>query len=157
TEITRDLMDARRNCGAVTIYEAEDVSPRDFADGKPCVSYLKDGVVSEIECDFIAGCDGFHGISRQSVPADRIENYERVYPFGWLGLLSDTTPVSDELIYVNNDRGFALCSMRSPTRSRYYLQCDLNEDVDAWPDERFWAELGLRLDDEAKSRLVVGP
>ena len=108
-------------------------------------------------CDFIAGCDGFHGVSRKSVPPGAIRNYERVYPFGWLGLLSDTPPVSSELIYVRHERGFALCSMRSPTRSRYYLQCSLAEDVEDWPDERFWDELRLRLDDEAQRALVTGP
>jgi p-hydroxybenzoate 3-monooxygenase len=157
TEITRDLMDARRACGAPTIYEAENVKLHDSASGKPRVSFLKDGVPSEIACDFIAGCDGSHGISRQSVPAEQIEEYERVYPFGWLGVLSDTPPVSDELIYINHPRGFALCSMRSPTRSRYYVQCNLTEEVGAWPDERFWDELKLRLDDEGRRRLSTGP
>jgi p-hydroxybenzoate 3-monooxygenase len=121
------------------------------------VSWRAKGKAHEIECDFIAGCDGFHGVSRKSVPPGAIQNYERVYPFGWLGLLSDTPPVSEELIYVRHSLGFALCSMRSPTRSRYYLQCSLAEDVDAWPDERFWDELKLRIDDEARERIVTGP
>jgi p-hydroxybenzoate 3-monooxygenase len=157
TEITRDLMEARTACGAQTIYEAEDVMPLDFDGAKPSVRYRKDGKDFEIECDFIAGCDGFHGVSRQSVPATSIENFERVYPFGWLGILSETPPVSDELIYINHERGFALCSMRSPTRSRYYLQCSLAEHVEDWTDARFWDELKLRLDDEARARLVTGP
>jgi p-hydroxybenzoate 3-monooxygenase len=108
------------------------------ASSRPRVSYRVDGKSHEIECDFIAGCDGFHGISRKSVPPGAIKNYERVYPFGWLGLLSDTPPVSKELIYIRHQLGFALCSMRSPTRSRYYIQCSLAEDIDAWPDERFF-------------------
>ena len=157
TEITRDLMEARTACGAQTIYEAEDVTPLDFDGAKPHVRYRKDGKDIEIECDFIAGCDGFHGVSRQSVPATSIEIFERVYPFGWLGILSETPPVSEELIYINHERGFALCSMRSPTRSRYYLQCSLAEHVEDWTDARFWDELKLRLDDEARARLVTGP
>jgi p-hydroxybenzoate 3-monooxygenase len=110
-----------------------------------------------IECDFIAGCDGFHGISRASVPADALRTYERVYPFGWMGILSDTTPVSEELIYVSHERGFALCSMRSRTRSRYYVQCPLSEQVDEWPDERFWTELRRRLPEDAARALATGP
>ncbi len=157
TEITRDLMEARATSGALTIYEAEDVQPFDFDGDKPRVRFRKDGKEREIVCDFIAGCDGFHGISRQSVPAKSIETFERVYPFGWLGILSETPPVSDELIYVHHPRGFALCSMRSQTRSRYYVQCSLDEHVDAWPDGRFWDELKSRLDEEARERLVIGP
>jgi p-hydroxybenzoate 3-monooxygenase len=157
TEITHDLMEGRAASGAVTIYEASDVSLHDFAGAKPRLTYRKAGQDSEVECDFIAGCDGFHGIARNSVPPDAIRNYERVYPFGWLGLLSDTPPVSEELIYVRHHLGFALCSMRSPTRSRYYVQCSLAEQVDAWPDERFWETLKARLDDEARDSLVTGP
>ena len=161
TEITHDLMEGRAASGAVTIYEANDVSLHDFAGAKPRLRYRKAGQenksVSEVECDFIAGCDGFHGVARKSVPPDAIRTYERVYPFGWLGLLSDTPPVSEELIYVRHHLGFALCSMRSPTRSRYYVQCSLAEQVDAWPDERFWETLKLRLDDEARDSLVTGP
>jgi p-hydroxybenzoate 3-monooxygenase len=156
TEITHDLMEGRAASGAVTIYEASDVGLHDFAGAKPRLTYRKAGQDSEVECDFIAGCDGFHGIARKSVPADAIRNYERVYPFGWLGLLSDTPPVSEELIYVRHHLGFALCSMRSPTRSRYYVQCSLAEQVDAWPDERFWETLKARLDDEARDSLVTG-
>jgi p-hydroxybenzoate 3-monooxygenase len=157
TEITKDLMDGRAAAGAPTVYAAYDVALHDVFGGRPRVSYRADGKSQEIECDFIAGCDGFHGVSRKSVPPGAIKSYERVYPFGWLGLLSDTPPVSDELIYVRHDLGFALCSMRSPTRSRYYIQCSLAEDVDDWPDERFWDELKLRLDAEARDRLVTGP
>jgi p-hydroxybenzoate 3-monooxygenase len=157
TEITRDLMEGRAASGQQTIYEATDVNLHDVAGELPVVRYTKDGRQAEISCDFIAGCDGFHGISRQSVPVDKIRSHERVYPFGWLGLLSNTPPVSDELIYVHHERGFALCSMRSPTRSRYYLQCSLAEHVEEWPDERFWRELTLRLDNEARGRLVTGP
>jgi len=157
TEITRDLMDGRAAAGALTEYEAEGVSLHDFVGSRPHVRYRLDGREREIECDFIAGCDGFHGVSRKSVPPDAIKSFERVYPFGWLGLLSDTPPVSEELIYIRHDRGFALCSMRSRTRSRYYLQCSLAEEVEAWPDTRFWEELRLRLDDAANARLVTGP
>jgi p-hydroxybenzoate 3-monooxygenase len=157
TEITRDLMDARRALGLPSIYEAYDVAPHDFASQHPRVTYRHDGKEGAIDCDFIAGCDGFHGVCRKSVPPGSIKNYERVYPFGWLGLLSDTPPVSEELIYIRHQLGFALCSMRSMTRSRYYLQCSLAEDIDAWPDERFWEELKLRLDDEARAALVTGP
>jgi p-hydroxybenzoate 3-monooxygenase len=157
TEVTKDLMDGRAAASLPTIYSAYDVELHDIAGTKPRVTYRADGKNHELECDFIAGCDGFHGISRKTVPSSAIKNYERVYPFGWLGLLSDTPPVSKELIYVRHELGFALCSMRSATRSRYYLQCSLAEDVDAWPDERFWDELRLRLDDEARDRLVTGP
>ncbi len=157
TEVTRDLMDAREAAGEKTVYEAEDVSLHDFDSTRPKVRYRKDGRDHEVECDFIAGCDGFHGVCRESVPAGSISNFERVYPFGWLGVLSETKPVSDELIYVCHERGFALCSMRSPTRSRYYIQCSLSERVEEWSDERFWDELRRRLDPEAASNLVTGP
>ncbi len=157
TEVTRDLMDAREARGAATLYEADEVSVHDFDTPRPRVRYRKDGALREIECDFIAGCDGFHGVCRQSVPADAIRTFERVYPFGWLGVLSDTRPVSEELIYVCHERGFALCSMRSPTRSRYYIQCSLAERVEEWPDERFWEELRRRLDPDAVRDLITGP
>ena len=157
TEVTRDLMDAREAAGAKTVYEAEDVSVHDFDSNRSKVRYRKDGREHEVECDFIAGCDGFHGVCRESVPAGSISNFERVYPFGWLGVLSETKPVSDELIYVCHERGFALCSMRSPTRSRYYIQCSLSERVEEWSDDRFWDELRRRLDPEAASDLVTGP
>ncbi len=157
TEITKDLMDGRAAVGAMTVYAAHDVRLHDISGDKPRVSYRDDGTSHEINCDFIAGCDGFHGVSRQSVPPRAITPHERIYPFGWLGILSDTPPVSEELIYVHHPLGFALCSMRTPTRSRYYIQCSLAEDIDSWPDERFWEELKPRLDDEARERLVTGP
>ncbi len=157
TEVTRDLMDARLVAGAPTIYEATDVALHDFDTERPRVSWTKDGVRHELECDFIAGCDGSHGVSHNSVPAGAIRRYERIYPFGWLGLLSDTTPVSEELIYASHERGFALCSMRSRTRSRYYVQCRLDDRVEAWSDDRFWDELRRRLDPPAAEALVTGP
>jgi p-hydroxybenzoate 3-monooxygenase len=156
TEVTRDLMDARQSAGLPTIYSASNVAVHDFDTSKPRVTYEKDGQRFEISCDFIAGCDGFHGVCRASVPRKSITEYEKVYPFGWLGLLSDTPPVSEELIYVNSPRGFALCSQRSQTRSRYYLQVPLTDKVEQWSDEAFWAELRLRLDDEGRSKLVTG-
>jgi p-hydroxybenzoate 3-monooxygenase len=157
TELTRDLMNARAASGATTVYEAKNVQVHDFDTNKPRVTYEKDGVTHTIECDFIAGCDGFHGVCRASVPRNAIKEYEKVYPFGWLGLLSDTPPVHDELIYVNSPRGFALCSMRSHTRSRYYLQVPLTDRVENWSDDAFWQELRRRLDDEANEKLVTGP
>ncbi len=157
TEVTQDLMDAREAAGLDTIYEAEDVALHDFDGEHPRVTWRKDGAEHELQCDVIAGCDGYHGVSRQSVPDSAIRNYERVYPFGWLGILSDTPPVSEELIYSNHERGFALCSMRSPTRSRYYVQCSLDDKVENWSDDSFWEELKRRLDDEAAQSLVTGP
>jgi p-hydroxybenzoate 3-monooxygenase len=157
TEITRDLMDARAAAGLKTVYEAANVSLHDFDGHRPRVRYEKDGATHEIECDFIAGCDGYHGVSRASVPASALQTFERVYPFGWLGILSDTPPVSDELIYTHHERGFALCSMRSPTRSRHYVQVSLDEKVEDWSDDRFWDELRRRLDPEAAESLVTGP
>jgi p-hydroxybenzoate 3-monooxygenase len=157
TEVTRDLMDARAAAGAATEYEALDVTPSGFDGAHPRVSYRKDGIAHELACDFIAGCDGFHGISRHSVPEDALTIFERTYPFGWLGLLVEMPPLAPELIYVNHARGFALCSMRSPTRSRYYIQCDATERAENWPDERFWAELRRRLDTAAAGHLRTGP
>jgi p-hydroxybenzoate 3-monooxygenase len=157
TEVTKDLMDARAAAGAKSVYDADDVSLHGFDTARPRVRFQADGRDREVECDFIAGCDGFHGVSRKSVPHAAIQYYERVYPFGWLGVLSDTPPVSDELIYVNHERGFALCSMRSRTRSRCYVQCSLAEDVDQWPDDRFWEELRERLDSRTAEALVTGP
>ncbi len=157
TELTKDLMQARAAAGLKTVYEAKDVSVHDFDTGRPRVRYVKDGVAHEIECDFIAGCDGFHGVCRASVPQNAITNFERVYPFGWLGLLSETPPVSEELIYAKTGRGFALCSMRSHTRSRYYVQVPLSEKVENWSDDKFWDELRRRLDPKANERLVTGP
>ncbi|MEZ5641236.1 MAG: 4-hydroxybenzoate 3-monooxygenase [Burkholderiaceae bacterium] len=157
TELTRDLMDARAAAGLTTVYEAQNVAVHDFDSAKPWVTYEKDGQQHRIDCDFIAGCDGFHGVCRASAPRSAIKEYEKVYPFGWLGLLSDTPPVSDELIYVNSPRGFALCSQRSKTRSRYYLQVPLTDHVEDWSDDAFWQELKLRLDEEARAKLVTGP
>ena len=157
TEVTRDLMDARRAAGLTTIYEAGNVSLHEFDGERPLVRYTQNGATHEIRCDFIAGCDGYHGVSRQSVPAGALRTYERVYPFGWLGILSDTPPVSHELVYSNHERGFALCSMRSATRSRHYVQCSLDDKVENWSDDAFWAELRRRLDPEAAASLVTGP
>ena len=157
TEVTRDLMDARAAAGLTTVYDADDVQIHNFDSARPHVTYSKDGISHTIECDFIAGCDGFHGVCRASVPRQSIQEYEKVYPFGWLGVLSDTPPVHEELIYVNSQRGFALCSQRSHTRSRYYLQVPLTDKVDQWSDDAFWAELRLRLDPEAREQLVTGP
>lgn len=157
TEVTRDLMDARTRAGAPGIYHVEDVRIHDIDSDSPGVSYMKDGETYRLTCDYIAGCDGFHGVSRQSIPADVLKTYERVYPFGWLGLLSDTRPVHHELVYAHHPDGFALCSQRSATRSRYYLQVPLNEQVEAWSDERFWSELKRRLPDDLGGRIETGP
>lgn len=157
TEVTRDLMEARSAEGLATIYSAANVSLHGFDSQRPRVRYEKDGQTHEIECDFIAGCDGYHGVSRASVPADAIQTYEKIYPFGWLGVLADVPPVSHELIYANTERGFALCSMRSAHRSRYYVQVPADEKVQNWSDEAFWNELRARLDPEARERLVTGP
>lgn len=157
TEVTRDLMDAREKIGRTTVYEAADVTIHDFDTDRPRVRYVHDGVTHELECDFIAGCDGFHGVCRPSIPANALKTFERIYPFGWLGILSETPPVSPELIYANHERGFALCSMRSTHRSRYYVQCSLDDHIDQWPDDRFWDELKHRLDEEAVDHLVTGP
>jgi p-hydroxybenzoate 3-monooxygenase len=157
TEVTLDLMNARQKAGLTSVYEAADVRPHDFDTDHPRLTYVKEGTTHEIQCDFIAGCDGFHGISRASVKPDAIETFERVYPFGWLGILSETPPVSHELIYSNHARGFALCTMRSMRRSRYYVQCPLDDRVEDWPDQRFWDELKRRLDQKAAESLVTGP
>ena len=157
TEVTRDLMAARAAADLPTVYAAQKVAVHEFDSGKPHVTYDKDGATHRLDCDFIAGCDGFHGVCRASVPRSAITEYEKVYPFGWLGLLSDTPPVSDELIYIHSERGFSLCSQRSATRSRYYLQVPLSDKVEAWSDEAFWQELRLRLDDKGRQRLVTGP
>jgi len=157
TEVTRDLMNDRAAKGLTTVYEAQDVSLHDFDGASPHVTYVHNGQTHRLDCDFIAGCDGFHGVSRASVPKSAIREYEKVYPFGWLGLLSDTPPVSHELIYANTDHGFALCSMRSATRSRYYVQVPLTDKVEQWSDERFWDQLRLHLDEEGRANLVTGP
>lgn len=157
TELTRDLMEARTANGAPAIYSAENVQPHDMKGESPYVTYEKNGETHRIDCDYIAGCDGFHGVARQSIPADVLTHYERVYPFGWLGLLSDTPPVNHELIYAHHERGFVLCSQRSLTRSRYYLQVPLTDKVEQWSDERFWDELKARLPQDVADRLVTGP
>ena len=157
TEVTKDLMNHRLATNGITIYEAQDVQPHDFNTNQPWVSYKKDRVEHRVDCDFIAGCDGFHGISRASVPDQAIEIYEKVYPFGWLGILADVPPVSHELIYANHPQGFALCSMRSMTRSRYYVQCSLEDKVEEWSDDRFWDELRFRLPPDAADQVTTGP
>ena len=157
TAITEDLNDARLRLSGKIVFEADDVSPHDFDGALPSVSYRKDGVTHRLDCDFIAGCDGFHGISRASVPQTTMRSFERVVPFGWLGVMSETPPVADELIYAHHERGFALCSMRSRTLSRYYVQCAVTDAVADWSDARFWDELRRRIPDEAAQRLVTGP
>jgi p-hydroxybenzoate 3-monooxygenase len=157
TEVTRDLMDARRACGATTLYECENVSLHDMTSRSAKVECTREGRRLAIESDFIAGCDGFHGVSRRSIPAGFLKTYERVYPFGWLGILADVPPCNDELVYVNHERGFALCSMRSRTRSRYYIQCAADEDPAQWTDERFWAELRRRVDEKTAAGIITGP
>jgi p-hydroxybenzoate 3-monooxygenase len=158
TEVTRDLMDARQAAGLPTVYEAANVCIHDFDGRNPRVSYEKDGQTVELHCDFIAGCDGFHGVCRASVPKGAITEFEKVYPFGWLGVLADVPPVSPHaIVYGNSERGFSLCSMRSLTRSRYYVQCPLDDKVDAWSDQRFWDELRRRLDPALAEAIVTGP
>jgi p-hydroxybenzoate 3-monooxygenase len=157
TELTRDLIEQREADGRLTIHEAANVTPHAFDGATPYVTYEKDGITHRIDCDFIAGCDGFHGASRKAVPEKAIRTFEKVYPFGWLGLLAEVPPVSDELVYANHPRGFALCSMRSQTRSRYYLQCALDEKIEAWSDVRFWDELRRRLPAHHGEALVIGP
>jgi p-hydroxybenzoate 3-monooxygenase len=157
TELTRDLMSARQAAGLCTVYEAADVALHDFEGPRPWVSYLHQGRSHRLECDFIAGCDGFHGVSRASVQGSIVE-YEKVYPFGWIGLLADVPPVSPHaVVYGNSDRGFCLCSMRSLARSRYYLQCPLDDQPQAWSDQRFWDELRRRLDPALAQAIVTGP
>ena len=157
TEVTRDLMAARAAAGCATVYGAADVALHDFDGAAPSLSYSVGGVRHTLACDYIAGCDGYHGVSRASVPEAAVTSYERIYPFGWLGVLADTPPVANELIYSNHERGFALCSMRSPTRTRYYLQCAQGERVEAWSDAAFWDELRRRLDPATAEALVTGP
>ncbi len=158
TDVTHDLMDARKAEGLATVYGVGDsVALLGFDGALPLVRYVLDGQAFELQCDFIAGCDGFHGVSRASVPDGALRTYERVYPFGWLGVLADVPPVSRELIYANTGRGFALCSMRSLTRSRYYVQVGIEEKAEDWSDDAFWDELRLRLDPDAREHLVTGP
>ena len=157
TEVTKDLIDALTVAGAQLVFEAADVSIEGFDRPNPTVRYRHGGKSHELNCDFIAGCDGYHGVCRRSIPAAAVRSFERVYPFGWLGILADVPPVDHELIYSNHERGFALCSMRSPTRSRYYVQCTVDDKLEAWPDGRFWDELRRRLPERIAASLVTGP
>ena len=157
TEVTRDLMDAAASRGLEVIYEVENVALHDIESDAPHVTFRKDGADHRLDARFIAGCDGFHGPSRQAIPDSAGKAYEKIYPFGWLGILADVPPCADELIYATHDRGFALASMRSMTRSRYYVQVDLSERLEDWPDERIWDELRLRLGPEASERMTTGP
>jgi p-hydroxybenzoate 3-monooxygenase len=158
TEVTKDLMDHRAALGLQTIYEAKDVSLHELTTAKPVIRYLQDGVAQEIQCDFVAGCDGFHGVSRQSIPKDKLREFVREYPFGWLGVLADVPPVSPHaIIYGNSPEGFSLCSMRSLTRSRYYVQCPASDKVEDWSDARFWDELRARLPASVANNIITGP
>lgn len=157
TAVTRDLITKRLELGGEIIFGADNVQPLDIRSGSPSIHYTIDGEAHTIDCDFIAGCDGYHGVSRRSIPSDILQTFERVYPFGWLGLLSETPPVSEELIYNNHSRGFALCSMRSKTRSRCYIQVAADDSPDNWTDEQFWDELALRIGPETARILVRGP
>jgi len=157
TEVTRDLMRARAAAGLGTVYEAEAVSLHDFAGEQPSVRYRSGGSQHELRCDFIAGCDGFHGVSRASVPTQAITTFERVFPFGWLGVLASVPPCARELVYANHERGFALCSQRSPTLSRYYIQVAASDQVSEWSDAAFWDELRRRLPAEVAAAVTTGP
>ena len=157
TELTRDLYEARDRMKGVVIHNAEDVQPHDLKSANPYVTYRSGDEVVRIDCDFVIGADGFHGVSRKSIPRDVLKEYEKVYPFGWLGVLSRTKPVSPELIYAKHERGFALCSLRSQVLSRYYIQVPLTDNVEDWPDEAFWAELKRRLPAEVTAQLTTGP
>jgi p-hydroxybenzoate 3-monooxygenase len=157
TEITADLMEARQACGAPIHYKVEKVQIHDPDSDNPLVTYEKDGQQHRIACDYIAGCDGFHGVSRKTIPESLRTEYEKVYPVGWLGLLADTPPIDEELIYGVSDKGFFLCSMRSHTRSRYYVDVSLDEKVEDWSDDRFWEELSSRLPESVRGKLVTGP
>ncbi|PPT65060.1 4-hydroxybenzoate 3-monooxygenase [Xanthomonas arboricola] len=157
TEVTADLMQARARSAAPTYYSAQDVTLCGVDSDAPAVEFTHDGQRLRIDCDYIVGCDGFHGISRASIPPERLRLFERVYPFGWLGVLADTPPVNDELIYAQHPRGFALCSMRSPTRSRYYVQVPADARVEAWSDQAFWDELRARLPASLSAQLLTGP
>ncbi|MEI7531349.1 MAG: 4-hydroxybenzoate 3-monooxygenase [Betaproteobacteria bacterium] len=157
TEVTKDLVEARAKEKLLTVYEADEVTLHDLEEKRQKVTYFHQDNKHEISCDFIAGCDGYHGVSRSSIPQSAIKEFERIYPFGWLGLLSDTPPVDPELIYGKHVDGFYLCSMRSMTRSRYYIQCALNEDINQWSDDRFWDSLRKRLPTDLQMNLVTGP
>ena len=157
TEVTRDLYAARDALGGVVIHEAEDVTPHDLDSDRPYLTFVKDGVEERLDCDFVIGCDGYHGVSRQSIPKDVLQTFERVYPFGWLGVLSETPPVNEELIYARHDSGFALCSLRGPRLSRYYVQVKADESPDAWSDDAFWDRLKAAIPADVAARLVTGP
>jgi p-hydroxybenzoate 3-monooxygenase len=157
TEITADLMEARAASGAASLYEVGNVSIHDVTEECPYVLYEKDGEEHRIDCDYVAGCDGFHGVSRQTIPESVRTEYEKIYPVGWLGVLSDTPPIDDELMYGISEKGFFLCSMRSKSRSRYYVDVSLDEKVEDWSDDRFWEELGNRLPESVRGNLVTGP
>jgi p-hydroxybenzoate 3-monooxygenase len=157
TELTRDLYEARDRLGGIVIHDAEDVRPHDLESAHPYLTYRQGGKSARLDCDYIVGCDGFHGISRQSIPKERLRTFERIFPFGWLGVLTHTPPVSTELIYASHERGFALCSLRSTTLSRYYVQVPVTDSVDAWSDERFFDELKMRLPPDVAAALVTGP
>ncbi|HEY0686988.1 MAG TPA: 4-hydroxybenzoate 3-monooxygenase [Steroidobacter sp.] len=157
TEVTRDLMDARAACGAPSIYEAESVELHDITSAHPSVTFVHKGVKQRLECDFIAGCDGYYGVSRRSIPPEALSLFERTYPFGWLGVLADVPPAWDELIYADSERGFALASMRSETRVRCYVQCSLDDKVEEWSDDRFWAEFKRRVGEDVAARMTIGP
>ena len=157
TEVTRDLMAARQVAGAKTLYGASNVEPHGMKTEEPYITFDKDGDTFRLDCDYIAGCDGFHGVARQSIPATCLNIFERVYPFGWLGILADTPPVHDELVYARHEQGFALCSMRSATRTRYYVQVPADDKVENWSDERFWETLKSRLPTALADALITGP
>ena len=157
TEITRDLIAARLAAGGALHFSTPAVAVEDYGTDRPRIIYQQNGKHQELYCDFVAGCDGYHGVARQSVQATKLTLFEKVYPFGWLGILADTPPVAHELIYANHERGFALCSMRSPTRSRYYVQCALDDKVENWSDDAFWAELRRRLPPATAETLITGP
>jgi p-hydroxybenzoate 3-monooxygenase len=157
TEVTHDLIRAHRSRGAALIFEAAEVAPHDLESDTPWVSYVDGGISHRLDCDYVAGCDGYHGVSRASIPAAVLRCFERIYPFGWLGILADVPPCDEELIYSNHRNGFALASMRSLTRSRYYIQVPLTEKLEDWPDTRIWDELALRLGPEAAARMTRGP
>jgi p-hydroxybenzoate 3-monooxygenase len=157
TELTKDLYEARDRMKGAVIHNAEDVQPHDLKSGTPYVSYRDGDEVVRIDCDYVIGADGFHGVSRKSIPKTVLKEYEKVYPFGWLGVLSRTQPVSPELVYARHERGFALCSLRSQVLSRYYIQVPLTDTVEEWSDEAFWAELKRRLPGELGNKLITGP
>ena len=156
-ELQKDLAQARSAESGAVLWQVRDVALHDCESQAPRVSFMHSGARLELRCDFVAGCDGSHGVSRAVIPREQVAHYERVYPFGWLGLLADVPPLHEELVYANHERGFALCSLRSRDRSRFYLQCSLEDKVEDWPDDRFWDELRLRMPERYAARLVTGP